>query len=191
MMSTVLSRKIKSTNFKSTSISIYPHVIFTIELPGTDGLSFLDTLIKPTPNFTESTVYRKPIHTDRYFDYKSNHSISAKLSIIHILIHRAKEVSSTTKFLAKEMDHLHPSPTKQSLPSAVLSTSQPQQKAKPIHRNAHRRNQSCHTMHHRPQQTIQMYPSKIQNKFSLKPPAPSSIHSCIQRIQFQMFRQQT
>ena len=46
--------------------SIDPHIKFTIELPGTDGLPFLDTLTKPTPNSTESTVYTKPTPTDRY-----------------------------------------------------------------------------------------------------------------------------
>ena len=43
-----------------------PHIKFTIELPGTDELPFLDTLTKPTPNSLESTVYRKPTHIDRY-----------------------------------------------------------------------------------------------------------------------------
>ena len=87
--------------------SIYPHVKFTIELPGTDGLSFPDTLTKPTPNSIESTIYRKPTHTYRYSDNNSNHPISAELSVIHTLIHRAKQVCSTPEFLAKEIDHLH------------------------------------------------------------------------------------
>ena len=82
------------------------HQILTIELPSTHGLSFLDTLTKPTLSSTESTVYRKPNHTDRYLDYNSNHPISAKLSVIHTLIHRAKQVCSTPEFHAKEMDHL-------------------------------------------------------------------------------------
>ena len=43
-----------------------PYIKFTIELSGTDGLPFLDTLTKPTSNSTESTVYSKPTHTDRY-----------------------------------------------------------------------------------------------------------------------------
>ena len=38
--------------------SIDPHINFTIELPGTDGLPFLDTLAKPTPNSFEFMVYR-------------------------------------------------------------------------------------------------------------------------------------
>ena len=73
-------------------ISIDPHIKFTIELPATDGLPFLDTLSKPTHNSIESTVYRKLTHTDRCLDYNSNHPISAKLSVIHFLIHRAKQV---------------------------------------------------------------------------------------------------
>ena len=71
---------------------IDPHIKFTIELPGTDGLPFLDTLTKPTPYSIESTVYRKSTHTDRYLDYNSNHPISAKLSVIQTLIYRAKLV---------------------------------------------------------------------------------------------------
>ena len=51
---------------------------------------FLDTLTKPNPNSIESTACRKPTHRDRYLDYNSNHVISAKLSVIHILIHKAK-----------------------------------------------------------------------------------------------------
>ena len=66
--------------------SIDPYIKFAIELPGIDGLPFLDTLSKPTPNSIESTGYRKPTHTDRYLDYNSNHPISAKLSVIHTLI---------------------------------------------------------------------------------------------------------
>ena len=87
--------------------SIDPHIKFTIELTGTDGLPFLDNLTKPTPNSIESTAYRKPTHTDRYLDYNSNHTISAKLSVFHTVIHRAKQVCSTPEFLAKHMDHFH------------------------------------------------------------------------------------
>ena len=87
--------------------SIDPCIKFTIELPGTDGLPLLDTLTEPTPNAIESTVYRKPTHTDRNLDYNSNHPISVKLSVIYTLICRAKQVCSTPEFLAKEMDHLH------------------------------------------------------------------------------------
>ena len=93
------------------------------------GLPFLDTLTKPTPNSIQSTVYRKPSHTDRYLDYNCNHPISAKLSVIHTLIHRAKQVCSTSESLAKEMDHLHRVLQDNYYPTQFFQQSKPQEKA--------------------------------------------------------------
>ena len=87
--------------------SIDPHIKLTTELPGTDGLPFLDTLAKATPNSIQSTVHRKLTPTDKHIDYNSNHPISAKLPVIHTLIHRAKQICSTPKFCARDIDHLH------------------------------------------------------------------------------------
>ena len=101
------TRKDQGNKLQEHLNSIDPHIKLTIELPGTDGLPFLYTRTKLTPNSIEFTVYRKLIHTDRRLDYNSNHPISAKLSVIHTLIHTAKQVCSTSEFLAKEMDHLH------------------------------------------------------------------------------------
>ena len=108
--------------------SIDSHIKFTIELPGTDGLPFLDTLTKPTHNSIESTVYRKPTHTGRYLDYNSNHPISAKLSVIHTVIHRAKQVCSTPEFLAKEMDHFPKVLQDNCYPAQFFQQGKPQQK---------------------------------------------------------------
>ena len=60
--------KVQVNKLQEHLIFIDPYIKFTIELPGTDGLHFLDTLTKPTPNSIEFTVYRKPTHTDRYLD---------------------------------------------------------------------------------------------------------------------------
>ena len=94
-------RKDQANKLQEHLISIDPHIKFTIELQGTDGLPFLDTVTKPTPNSIESTVYRKPTHTDRYLDYNSNHPISANLSLIDTLIHRAKQFLHLTFFKKK------------------------------------------------------------------------------------------
>ena len=112
--------------------SIDPHIKFTIELPGTDGHPFLDTLTKLTSTSIESTVYRKPTHTDRYLDYNSNHLISAKLSVIHTLIHRAKQVCSTPEFLVKEMDHLHKVLQDNHYPAKFFQQGKPQLKTNKI-----------------------------------------------------------
>ena len=84
------SRKDQVNQLQEHLNSMDPHIKFTIELAETDTHSFLDTLTKSTHNSIESTVYRKPTHTDRYLDYNSNHPISAQLFVIHTLIHRAK-----------------------------------------------------------------------------------------------------
>ena len=73
------TRKDQVNKLQDDLNSIDPQIKFSTELPGTDGFPFLDTLTKPTPNSTESTVYRKTTHTDRYLDYKSKPPISAKL----------------------------------------------------------------------------------------------------------------
>ena len=155
MISKVPPGKIKSTNFQEHLNSIDPHIKFTIAFPGTDGLLFLDTLNKPTPNSIESTVYRKPTHTDRYLDYNSNFPISAKLCVIHTLIHRTKQVCSTPEFLAKEMDHLHKVLQDNHYTAQFFQQCKPpreiQPKAKAIHSKAYRRRLSGHTIHQRPQ----------------------------------------
>ena len=108
--------------------SIDPCIKFTTELPETDGLPFLDALTKPNPNSIESSMYRKPTHTDRYLDYNSNHPISAKLSVIHTLIHRAKQVCSTPEVLVKEIDHLHKVLQNNHYPTQFFQQGKPQHK---------------------------------------------------------------
>ena len=53
-----------------------------------------------------TSVYRKPIHMDRYLDLNSNHPMSAKCAVIRALTDRAKNVCSSPELLAEEMDHL-------------------------------------------------------------------------------------
>ena len=123
------TRKYQVNKLQEHLNSIDLLIQFTIELPGTDGLPFLDTLTKPTLNSIESTISRKPTHTDRYLHYNCNHPISTILSVIHTLIHRAKQVCSTPEFLAKEMDHLHKVLQDNHYPAQFFQQGKPQQKA--------------------------------------------------------------
>ena len=59
-MMSLVHRKDQVKNLQEHLNSIDPCIKFTIELPGTDGLPFLNTLTKPASNSIESTVYRKP-----------------------------------------------------------------------------------------------------------------------------------
>ena len=163
----------------------------TIELPGTDGLLFLDTLTKPIPNSIESTVYRKPTHTDRYLDYNCNHPISAKLSVIHALINRAKQVCSTPEFLAKEMDHLHKVLQDNHYPTQFLQQGKPQQNTnKKANLSTVKFIEGVRIAIPYIKGLSEQYRHVLAKyrEFSLKVPAPSSLYSCIQKIQFQMHR---
>ena len=88
--------------------SIDPHIQFTSEDSKDDGsMPFLDMLITPTEDgMLNTTVYRKPTHTDMYLKWDSHHSISSKYSIIGTLHHRAKTVCSTPDKLKREEEHL-------------------------------------------------------------------------------------
>ena len=170
--------------------SIDPHIKFTIELPGTGGLPFLDILTKPTPKSIESTVYRKPTHTDRYLDYNSNHPISAKQSVIHTVIHRAKQVCSTPEFLAKEMEHLNKVLQDNHYPTQFFQQGKPQQRAnkKPNPSTVKFIEGARVVIPYIKGLSEQYRHTLAKIEFSLKIPAPSSPYSCLQKIQFQMHR---
>ena len=71
-----------------------PHKLFTIEQPNQKGaLPFLETLFSPGPNNTlVTTIYRKPLHTDQYLHWDSNHIITTKNSVCNTLAFRAKVI---------------------------------------------------------------------------------------------------
>ena len=83
------------------------HIQFTVEPTQQGSLPFLDTLVTIQPDNTLNTsVYRKPTHTDQYLHWDSNHHITAKQSVYNTLAHRVKTVSSTQKLLDKELSHI-------------------------------------------------------------------------------------
>ena len=95
---------------------------FTIESPGMDcSFPFLDTkhfLIKD--HSIQTLVYRKPTHTYQYLDWNSNCPISAKISVVHDLNYRAKNVCSTPVIPSKVMDCPHPLLLKNNYPNWII-----------------------------------------------------------------------
>ncbi len=84
------------------------NIKFTKEDVGPDGgVPFLDVYCSPNEDGTISTrVYRKPTHTDLYLNWNSHHPVSAKLSVVRTLFHRAKIVSGSQENLDLEHKHL-------------------------------------------------------------------------------------
>ena len=88
--------------------SIDDNIKFTCEESRDDGsIPFLDILFIPgREGKLETTVYRKPTHTDLYLQWDSHHNIPAKYSVIGTLLHRAKTICSSPQHLQKEEQHL-------------------------------------------------------------------------------------
>ena len=64
--------------------SLDPHIQFTVEPAQQGSLPFLDTLVTIEQDNTFNTsVYRKPTHTDQYLHWDSNHHITAKQSVFN------------------------------------------------------------------------------------------------------------
>ena len=109
------------------------HTKFTLELPGTDGLPFLDTILKkPTPNSIESTVYRKPTHTESYLDttqtcpFQQNYLLftpsSTKLNkyVLHLSFLQRKWITFTKSYKMtgrKQSSFNKPNPNRKLNPS--------------------------------------------------------------------------
>ena len=77
--------------------SLDDNIKFTAETTKADGsMPFLDTLVAPKSDGSlETTVYRKPTHTNQYLQWDSHHAITNKYSIISTLLHRAKTSALT------------------------------------------------------------------------------------------------
>ena len=100
MKSTVVDESLSTT-------SVDPAIQFTVENDKEYGaIPFLDTIVKPEVDGNLSiTVYRKPTHIHQYLQWDSHHHLSAKLSVIHTLTHRAQIVCSNPELLHKEKTH--------------------------------------------------------------------------------------
>ena len=86
----------------------------TLENNQQDGaIQFLDTIVKPqADNTLFFTVYRKPMHTDQYFQWDSHHHLVAKFSVISTLTHRDRIVCTKPEVLNQEIQHLREALTK-------------------------------------------------------------------------------
>ncbi|XP_067682687.1 uncharacterized protein [Haliotis asinina] len=101
---------------------IHPRIKFTTETEHNNQLPFLDVLVSRTScNQLQTSVYRKPTHTDQYIHFKSNHPPKVKTGVISTLTRRAKNICSAN--LHEEIEHLRkvfvePSPSLNNLLNA-------------------------------------------------------------------------
>ena len=79
-------------------------------------------LITPTDDGSlQTSVYRKPTHTDLYLQWDSHHTIPSKYSVVGTLYHRAKTICSNQEMLLKEKQHLFQALKKCKYPTWALN----------------------------------------------------------------------
>ncbi len=88
---------------------IHPSISFTVEKETTNSLPFLQvSTSRPKGNFSnyETTVYRKPTHTNLYVRWDSEHPAKQKLGIFHTLLWSARHICSSPALYSAEKEHL-------------------------------------------------------------------------------------
>ena len=97
----VLMKKIHKEEFLTHLNSVDKNIQFTNEESRPDGsMLFLDILVTPgIDGRLNTTVYRKPTHTDQYMHWDSHHTISSKYSGVGTLHHRAKTICFSKQLL--------------------------------------------------------------------------------------------
>ena len=97
--------KTKLTLFTTTLTNI-ADIQFTKEIEENGKLPFLDCLVSRDNNELQTTVYRKPTHTDRLLDESSYNPTSHKATTIKTLTRRAQLVCDTPDSLRDESKYL-------------------------------------------------------------------------------------
>ena len=82
----------------------HPNISMTHEEEKDGKIGFLDVLIhRNNDNTVDTSVYRKPCHSNQYLQFNSNHPMCHKRSVVRTLIHRAYTHCSTETFLQEEL----------------------------------------------------------------------------------------
>ena len=106
----IIINKRESDNFFKYINEVDPNIRFTQEECVDDKLAFLDCHVHLNPDGSlNSTVYRKPTHTDHYLQFDSHHPLIHKLGVIRTLHYRDNTVISNPQDIAEEKDHIHQS----------------------------------------------------------------------------------
>ena len=106
MILSQLYTKSKSTIVTNISTEQTAHIQFTKEIKDNGKIPFLDCLDIRNNNRLQTTVYRKPNHTDRLLDKSSYNLASHKATTIRTLTRHALLVCDSHDSLAEEHKYL-------------------------------------------------------------------------------------
>ena len=115
--------KVRLDEFLSHLNSCRDSISFTMDFEVDGSTPFLDVRVTRKGNRLQTSVYRKPAHTDRYLNFTSNHANHhprIKSGIVRCLAHRARKVCDKDS-IDNEMIHLQRVFTTNNYPSTVVT----------------------------------------------------------------------
>jgi hypothetical protein len=100
---------------------VFLAIQFTREEEDNGQLPFLDVNVTRTDTGElQTSVYRKPTHTDQVLHFKSNHPVAHKRSCVQTLFRRARTHCSTAQLLTTEEKHIFDLLLKNSYPKNFI-----------------------------------------------------------------------
>ena len=94
----VIIPKNNVNTFLDYTNSLNINIRFTSEIEENNCIPFFDVQIsKDSSGSLSFSIYKNPSHTDKCFDFKSNHPLQQKLSVMQTLLHRADRLCSNEK----------------------------------------------------------------------------------------------
>jgi len=98
---------------------------FTKETESDGVLAFLDVkLIRENTGYLDYTVYRKPTHTDRYLNFRSDHPLQHKKAVIKTLLCRAERLTSSEANYKQKINRVQLALKNSGYPPALTTLSQ-------------------------------------------------------------------
>ena len=102
--------------------NIVPTIKFTMETENNNELVFLDlTITRLNTKSFSSKIYRKPTHSGRYLNFKSDHPMQHKRAVVDTLFHRAKTLITDPNEAKKEIQLIKSQLRQNSYPIAFLN----------------------------------------------------------------------
>ena len=104
----IIEQEISQKNFEHIN-KLEPSIKFPQELENDNKIPFLDMEItRSNDGSLQAKIYRKSTHSDHYSNFRSDHPVQYKRSVVNTLMHRARLLPNSKKERKRKSITLNP-----------------------------------------------------------------------------------